>query len=330
MTPSRFCGTIPGYEACALCPLRVLIVHLGACGGGRTSGGRSTCRSSRSGHQCRSGVRTVPARAPSRRAGRYRRARLPPIRSASELDPDGGGDSRVSSRALYLRRDRIDGRDQRRAERSLKIDHRQSRIPPRARDASAAAKGGRSAAPAGRSGREPHERDSTISNWLSPTGRRSGSEREGDARAPVRPLRTQFEQGHSAARRPREANNRAGTKARDCSPRRMQAPVGPPRPSSCWINRPPTIRSLLPTLADFYERQRRWADAANAYARALQRGPAQHRSENPLRAGAAQRRRSRRTRRKHATRSTRLVVDAQRCASRSYMLSQANRASRRL
>ena len=35
---------------------------------------------------------------------------------------------------------------------------------------------------------------------------------------------------------------------------------------------------LLPTLADFYERERRWPDAAGAYARALQRGAAQHAS----------------------------------------------------
>ena len=62
-----------------------------------------------------------------------------------------------------------------------------------------------------------------------------------------------------------------------------------------------TIRGCYPTLADFYERERRWKDAAGAYAQALAGDAAQRRAEDAVRVGAAERRRPRRPSRRRAT-----------------------------
>jgi len=52
------------------------------------------------------------------------------------------------------------------------------------------------------------------------------------------------------------------------------AGAGRSRDAIAWLEeRTPGDPRLLPALADFYERERRWSDAAGAYARALQRAP---------------------------------------------------------
>jgi tetratricopeptide (TPR) repeat protein len=53
------------------------------------------------------------------------------------------------------------------------------------------------------------------------------------------------------------------------------AGAGRSRDAIAWLEeRTPGDPRLLPALADFYERERRWSDAAGAYDRALQRAPA--------------------------------------------------------
>ena len=58
---------------------------------------------------------------------------------------------------------------------------------------------------------------------------------------------------------------------------------------------------LYATLGDFYDRERRWKDAAGAYAAGGRARAAQPRAEGALRGGAAQRRRPRSSRARRAT-----------------------------
>ena len=60
---------------------------------------------------------------------------------------------------------------------------------------------------------------------------------------------------------------------RRCSRRRTRTPAGTPRRSpGSWTPRR-TIPDLYPTLAGFYERERRWNEAADAYAQAIRESP---------------------------------------------------------
>ena len=60
---------------------------------------------------------------------------------------------------------------------------------------------------------------------------------------------------------------------RRCSPRRTRTPAGTPRPSPGSRTPPRTIPELYATLAGFYERERRWKEAADAYAQAIRESP---------------------------------------------------------
>ena len=101
-------------------------------------------------------------------------------------------------------------------------------------------------------------------------------------------------EGHSAPRRSRTPAARRGSKVRACWHRPTRAPDEPRKRSTCWTSRPQTTRACCRRWRSFYERQRRWKDAANAYARALDVRAPQRGAEDALRAGAAQRRGPRR------------------------------------
>ena len=119
--------------------------------------------------------------------------------------------------------------------------------------------------------REPREGDQHLETALDGAVGRGRSERARDAGAPVRPQQ-RLRQGDSAADRSRQPG--AGLAGRPAAAGRGVRRRRPQRRRDRLARRAAADDPrLLPALADFYERERRWKDAAGAYARALQRAP---------------------------------------------------------
>ena len=149
------------------------------------------------------------------------------------------------------------------------------------------------------------------------------SERSRDAGAALRPHR-RVRQGDSAADRSGQPGARlAGRSAAARRGVRRRRPQPPTRSRGSRSGRASDPR-LLPALADFYERERRWQDAAGAYAAALQRAPRNARSQTRYASGAAQRRRPRQLD-KARDALTEVVAARPTDARALYLLSQAQR-----
>ena len=121
--------------------------------------------------------------------------------------------------------------------------------------------------------REPRQGDSAS---------RSGA-RAADRRRPIRTCARRwrastcgsgaYDKAIPLLYRSRRRRSPAGRTARRCWPRRTRAPAQTSDAIAWLEEHAADDPRLLPTLADFYERERRWKDAAAAYARALQRAP---------------------------------------------------------
>ena len=332
MTPSRFCGTIQAYEA--RCPRR----------GVSASRRRSPP------------PRSQPQRASAAAAGRRvdRRSRPRPTSSSCSAI--------VSKKTTIERRDRrVQARD---GARSAGGRHSGASSPActcgrTVQEAIATAEQALKIAPANR---EAHR---VLGHRSTPRCRESGAATTPRAAAAAtQPTRTSRRRFSISSRRSTRADRRGRSErrarcSRGCTSRathttrrfRCSSDLVKQEPGwqdgpGCWSKRTPAPAahaeaidvarraapdnpSLLPTLADFYERERRWTDAADAYERALQRAPRNIDLQVAVCVGAAERRRPRRTSSRRATRSREARRDARTDERALYLLSQARAPPRR-
>ena len=282
MTPSRFCGTIQGYEACRyrdrVC---VAVPSMSAAQAASRLAAPRPAQHRRRRRRSRRRTSSSSSAIISRRATTYR-ARLPPTRRRS---------SSIRWRRIFPRSWRgctcgtiASTKPSSTAEQALKVAPANPEAH-RVLGLIAAAKIDSRPPAAGRGGRRRARTPSSISKRRSrirsakPIRTRAARSPASICASPRTTKRFRFSSISSAS-------SRHGSMDRASWPRRTRARAERPKRSICWTSRRLEDPSLLPTLADFYERQERWKDAANAYARALNRRAAQRGTEDAIRAGA--------------------------------------------